>query len=546
MNILFIMFDQLRFDYLSCAGHPHLHTPNLDWLASRGVRFSRHYVQSPVCGASRMSFYTGRYVNSHGASWNGVPLRVGEVTLGEHLRAAGMDAILIGKTHMRADQVGMQRLGINRDDIIGVRVAECGFDPHIRDDGLWGRGPDGDYDEKHSPYNAYLKSRGYGGENPWHDYANSGVDADGNIASGWLYQNATLPANIVEEDSETPWLTRAAIRFLQERETAATPWLCHLSYIKPHWPYIAPAPYHAMYRGDSYLPVRRHADELRDANPVYAAFAGNAIGRAFQQDAIRDAVLGAYMGLIKQIDDQMGVLFSHLKQNGRMDDTMIVVTSDHGEYMGDHWLGEKDLFHAPSVLAPLIVYDPSAAADGTRGAVCDALVESVDLAPTFVQAAGGAARDEYLEGKSLLPFLHGDASATDNWREFAISEYDYAMTEMAPRLGVSAKDARLFMVADDRWKFMWAEGGLPPMLFDLREDPDEFVDLGRDPGYAFARAECMDKLFAWTRRCSQRTALSDAELVAMRGRSRRRGIVLGEVESDSELMVKYRGALTPP
>ena len=65
-NILFIMFDQLRFDYLSCAGHPHLHTPNMDWLASQGVRFSRAYVQSPVCGSSRMSCYTGRYVHSHG------------------------------------------------------------------------------------------------------------------------------------------------------------------------------------------------------------------------------------------------------------------------------------------------------------------------------------------------------------------------------------------------------------------------------------------------------------------------------------------------
>ena len=81
-NILFIMCDQLRWDYLSCYGHPHLHTPNIDALAARGVRFTRAYVQSPVCGASRMSFYTGRYVSSHGASWNGFPLKVGEMTIG--------------------------------------------------------------------------------------------------------------------------------------------------------------------------------------------------------------------------------------------------------------------------------------------------------------------------------------------------------------------------------------------------------------------------------------------------------------------------------
>ena len=82
-NILFIMCDQLRYDYLSCAGHPYLDTPNIDKLAKKGVRFTNAYVQSPVCGASRMSFYTGRYVGSHGATWNGVPLKIGEETMGE-------------------------------------------------------------------------------------------------------------------------------------------------------------------------------------------------------------------------------------------------------------------------------------------------------------------------------------------------------------------------------------------------------------------------------------------------------------------------------
>jgi len=120
-NILFIMCDQLRWDYLSCAGHPTLRTPNIDALAAKGVRFTRAYVQSPVCGASRMSFYAGRYVQSHGAVWNGIPLRVGEMTLGDHLRPLGVRTALVGKTHMCADVEGMQRLGIDPNSIIGVR-----------------------------------------------------------------------------------------------------------------------------------------------------------------------------------------------------------------------------------------------------------------------------------------------------------------------------------------------------------------------------------------------------------------------------------------
>jgi len=542
-NILFIMFDQLRFDYLSCAGHPHLHTPHIDWLASQGVRFTQCYVQSPVCGASRMSSYTGRYVSSHGASWNGVPLKVGEWTMGDHLRQLGMDALLLGKTHMRADAEGMRRLGLAPDSIIGARLSECGFDPIIRDDGLWAFGPDGAYDDQASPYNAFLRAKGYDADNPWHDYANAGIDNEGNIASGWLYENARLPANIREEDSETPWLTRQMIRFLEKDAPARErPWMCHLSYIKPHWPYIVPAPYHDMYGPDSHKPVVRDARELQDPHPIYAAFTDNAIGQAFQRDDVREAALGAYMGLIKQIDDQMGVLFKHLEASGQLDETMIVITSDHGDYMGDHWLGEKDLFHEPSVKVPLIVYDPSPAADATRGAVCDALVESIDLLPTFVEVAGGTPRMEMLEGHSLLSFLH-DAKATGP-RDFTISEYDYSVTPMAARLGVAPRDARLFMMRDARWKFIHAEGGFAPMLFDLESDPDELIDLGRDPAHAAVRDACYDKLFAWARRPSQRTTVSDQQLIDRRGKSRRKGVVLGVStadEIDAELLEKYKG-----
>ena len=110
MNVLFIMADQLRWDHLACAGHPYLRTPNLDALARRGVRFTQAYVNSGVCGPSRMSYYTGRYPSSHGATWNRVPLSVGEVTLGEYLRDQGLHLALAGKTHVMVDHAGLARL----------------------------------------------------------------------------------------------------------------------------------------------------------------------------------------------------------------------------------------------------------------------------------------------------------------------------------------------------------------------------------------------------------------------------------------------------
>ena len=545
MNILFIMYDQLRFDYLSCAGHPYLDTPNFDRVAARGVQFSRSYVQSPICGASRMSFYTGRYTSSHGATWNNYPLKVGELTMGDHLRDAGMEAWLIGKTHMAADAAGMQRLGLSADSVIGARVAECGFDIWIRDDGLWAEGPDGFYDERRSPYNEYLKSKGYSGENPWHDHANAGVDESGDIASGFLMKHADKPANIAEEDSETPWLTDRAIDFMKARKGGA-PWLAHLSYIKPHWPYIVPAPYHRMYGHNQIRPPVRSEQEREDPHPVYQAFMTGQIGQAFQRDEVRNAVIPAYMGLIKQCDDQLGKLLDYLENSGQSENTMIVLTSDHGDYLGDHWMGEKDLFHDASVRVPMIVCDPRPTADATRGTVSEALVEAIDLAPTFVEAAGAEVPDHILEGRSLLPLLRGDCA--DGWRDFAVSEYDFSSTGAAGKLGLAPRDCRLFMVVSEGWKMMHAEGGFRPMLFDLKNDPEELNDLGTDPAHAGVIENHYDKLFTWARRMSQRTTISDAEIARRRDGSGRKGVLLGlfdETGVPDDLLVKYRGPAVP-
>ncbi len=538
-NILFVMYDQLRFDYLGCAGHPHLKTPNFDRVAAMGVRFTRAYVQSPICGSSRMCFYTGRYAQSHGAEWNGFPLRVGEKTLGDHLRDAGMGCWLIGKTHMRADTEGMQRLGIPPDSIIGVRTAECGFDVWVRDDGMVPEGPDGSYDGRVSPYNEWLKGKGYPGDNPWAHHANSGIDEQGDIAPAWLMTNADRQANIREEDSETPWLTDRALEFL---DAQPGPWCAHLSYIKPHWPYIAPAPYHEMY-GANHVPApQRHTRELKNAHPVFASFAQNAIGRSFHRDETRAKVIPAYMGLIAQCDDQLGRLLDRLEETGAIRNTMIVLTSDHGDYLGDHWMGEKMFMHEPSVKVPLIVYDPSPEADATRGTTCDELVESIDLAATFIEAAGREIPEHWVEGRSLRPFLHGQNPP--DWRDFAISEYNYSLTGTAAELGVSDQDARLFMVADKRWKLIHFEGGFRPMLFDLENDPDEFHDLGQNAEHGEVIAMMYERLGRWSRRQSQRVTRSAEDIARMRGASSRRGVVLGvydETDVDADLIARYTG-----
>jgi len=487
-NVLWIMCDQLRFDYLGCTGHPTLKTPNIDAMAKRGVRFSNAYVQSPICGPSRMSFYTGRYMRSHGSHWNGWPLRVGEPTLGDHLKKIGVRNVLVGKTHMAPDLEGLKMLGIAPDSIIGVHVAECGFEPYERDDGLHPTG------KPRPKYDAYLRERGYDAPNPWEHWANSAAAADGTLQNGWLLVHADKAARVADEDSETPYMTRRAMDFIAESEADGRPWCLHLSYIKPHWPYIAPEPYASMYGAGDVKPAIRSEQEKENAHPIFAAYMDMRYSKNMARDDVREKVIPTYMGLITQIDDQMGVLMHFLETRGLLDTTMIVFTSDHGDYLGDHWMGEKDLFHDQSAKIPLIVIDPSDAADCTRGTVCDALVEGIDLAPTFIEYFGGKPPDHILEGRSLMRLVRGETLA--DWRKVVFSEYDYCMQDVRLKLGQPIEQCRLFMVFDGRWKYIHASG-FRTMLYDLLSDPEELMDRGQDPSRADVIARLQSALFDW-------------------------------------------------
>ncbi|MCU1717387.1 alkaline phosphatase family protein [Pseudomonas sp. 5P_3.1_Bac2] len=520
-NVLYIMCDQLRRDYLSCYGHPHLHTPNIDRLAAAGVRFTRAYSQGTICGPSRMSAYTGRYVSSHQVSWNGVPLPVDELTLGDYLKPHGIRTALVGKTHATANEAALERLAIEPDSSQAQALNEVGFEPYLRHDGIYPDTPQYAQKTAAAPYTQYLRQLGYSGANPWHEWANSGAGEHGEILSGWHMRHAHLPTRLPEAHSETVYTTERALDFI--REQGDEPWCLHLSYIKPHWPYIAPAPYHALYGAEQVLPAVRPSPEQASDHPVYQAFRQHEESRNFSRDEVRLRVIPTYMGLIKQIDDQLGRLFEALEQNGRWDDTLIVFTSDHGDYLGDHWLGEKEFLLEPAVGVPLIVRDPRAEADSSRGTVDERLVETIDALPTFLDALGLPSAAHRLEGRSLIPLLHGHTPA---WREYAISEYDYAFQSPArERLGQPIDRCRMTMVRSEHWKYLHYDG-LRPQLFDLINDPQELHDLGADPAYASVREQHQNYLFDWHRRLKRRTTISQEEII-QRGENFR----YGEVEA---------------
>ena len=514
-NVLFVMCDQLRRDFVSCYGASPVPTPNIDRLADRGVRFDHAYVQSGVCGPARSSFYTGRYVSSHGATWNDVPLPAAEHTLGDYLRAAGRTATLAGKTHVLPDTEAFLRFGIELESERGALLREGGFTTVDRHDGHAPPGPG-------SRYAAWLRERGYAGADPWSEYVIS-VDDGGRIASGWQMRNVHLPSRVAEPHSETAYMTDVALDWI--RAQGETPWVLHLSYVKPHWPYVAPAPYHAMFRGADVGPiVHGPQDGTADEHPVVRAYREHDECVSFAREAVARHVRPAYMGLIAQLDHHVGRVLDALAAMGRLADTLIVFTSDHGEFSGDRGLGEKELFYDEIVRVPFIVCDPDPRADATRGRADARFVEGVDVVPTILDALGVAGAAHRIEGRSLLPLTRGDAPA--DWRDAAFSELDYAFRRARLVLGRGVRECRGFMVRTREWKYVHWEG-FRPQLFDLAADPGELADLGADPGCDAVRASMRERLFDWIATRARRTGVTDERVRRLTDAHRAHGIHIG-------------------
>lgn len=503
-NVLFIMCDQLRADHLSCYGNSILDTPNIDQLARRGVRFDRAFVQSAVCGPSRMSFYTGRYPSSHGAGWNFIPMSLGELTLGDYLDEHGIDLSLIGKTHFEplASAPHYASLGLRSSD----SLLEGGFKVVARHEGDLPRGK--------QAYRQYLHSQGYRDEDPWLQRANSGVGADGMLRSGWHMHNAHLAANIEERHSETAYAAALARTFIEANRDVS--WVLHLSFIKPHWPYIAPAPYHEMYRHREQLPILRRAQPDSQEHPVLRAYRTHDECLSFSREEVARHIRPTYMGLVKQIDDHVGRVLDTLQSTGQLDSTLILFTSDHGDFLGDYGLGEKELFYDVVQRIPFIVVDPRVHADATRGTTCSEFVEAVDVVPTILDMLGKPVPWHRVEGRSLRPLLHGEPAA--GWRDCVFSEIDYSTRRARLQLGLDVSaPCKGHMIRTDRWKLVqWA--GFRPQLYDLQADPQEVQDLGAESGYETVVAALTQRLLAHMQGLKSRTGVDHARIESMTDR----------------------------
>ncbi len=477
LNILFITADQWRAECLSVLGHPVVHTPNLDALARDGVLFAKHFANAVPCGPSRTSLHTGMYLQNHRSGTNGTPLDARHTNWAKEAATAGYDPVLFGYTDTSLDPRELE------EDDPWLRTYE-GPLPGIRPLVLMGETP--------YPWTDWLKSKGYSVPEPIaraYSYRADGPDYE---------DGAPVPKPLAypSEVDDTNFLVDRCIDYIRD---AKEPFIAHLSILRPHPPFVAPEPYNALYDPATVLGFSRlkTPDEEAAQHPWLAHQLARRQYRASADEKKLRRMKAVYYGLMSEVDAALGRLFAFLKQTGRWDDTMIIFTSDHGEQMGDHWLLGKCGYFDASYRIPLIVRDPRRAADAGRGKTVERFTENVDIMPTMLQAIGVDIPLQ-CDGLSLRPFVEGRA-APDNWRTEAHWEFDFrdpADDTAERRLRLTLHQCTMNIIRDDRYKYVHFTK-LPPLLFDLEKDPDEFTNCAGDPRYLPIVLDYAQKLLSW-------------------------------------------------
>lgn len=457
-NILFICTDQQRYDTLGCYDNPHIHTPTLDRLAAEGVRFSNCYVQNPVCSPSRASLLTSRYVRNHGLWANGVALPPGEQLFTKVLADSGYDCGLVGKFHLSACYGGRTEPRLND----GFRVFRWAHDPY----------PGSSENE----YHRWLRTA-----HP--DLWEAARDPDSAVTFD------TMPT----EAHYSRWVANETIDFLRRSREKDKPFFFVTNFFDPHHGFGAPKEYVDRYRSAPLPEPVSLPDELATKPAILTeasqhSYSGHARGyRAYTKEELHE-IKAAYYGMISLIDDEVHRILTTLEAEGLAENTIVVFTSDHGEMLGDHQLMLKGPMQFDcSVRVPLIMRWPGVLPAGeTR----TELVQWVDLAPTFLEAAGAPPLPRG-QGESLLRLARGEPNA---WtRDWALSEYRDSGHPYDPPCHTT-------MLRHDRWKLIVHHG--PPAtdrardgeLYDLESDPHELHNLWHDPPHARTKLALYEKL----------------------------------------------------
>jgi choline-sulfatase len=461
------MSDQHRADMLGCAGDESLQTPNLDALAAEGVRFTRVSCQGPLCMPARASFLTERYVRDHGVYTNWAEVAPDSPTYVHALREAGYHTTMLGKAHLYRDET---READHIDDH-APRLRALGFaEVFETGDKFAGATPNRYTDHLRSRqllevYRQHLADRSYHGANE------TGRDATKRVPM-WDATPLPIPLDAYID----AWHGEEAVRWV-ERYDRDQPFFLFVGFPGPHDPWDAPQAAVDRYAGTDISMPRSTRRPSFDGTQAYGrllrAFLHLSDSDTMTDDAIR-GMRRAYAADVTVIDDAVGRIVRALENTGRLDNTWIVYTSDHGEMGGNHGLMSKCVLYESAVRVPLIVRPPG----GCDPNVVDALVEHLDV-PATLRAIGDASALPDSAGRSLLDYLTGGSPPS-----------------RAPRRQVSISENWGFAsFATDQYKLVVDEDACSPcQLFDLRADPEEDENRLLDPECAGVVTEIMETI----------------------------------------------------
>ena len=462
MNILLITLDQFRGDCLSCADHPVVKTPNLDRLAREGVRFARHYSQSAPCSPGRASLYTGMYQMNHRVVANGTPLDARFDNVAKAARRAGYVPTLYGYTDQSVDP--RQTTGPDDPRLDSYEGVLPGFEVGMQ----------------------FKPSQCKG----WIDWLR---EAGFSVSDYWEEALETEPDRPAEA-SMSAYLTDQFLEWMGRQEGA---WFGHLSQLRPHSPYAAAGRFSTQYAaGDLAPPIagvsgqHRLADRMRGV-PGYAA--------PDRPEAMA-ALQAQYFGMVSEADHQLGRIWEALDRSSQWDETLIIVTADHGEQLGDHGLIQKGAWFEQSYHVPLLVHDPRK--PSRHGEVVERFTENVDLFPTLCEAMGIAVPAQ-CDGLPLTPLLDGECPPW--WREAAHWEYDWRQSQVGSSPDPWPWDRRLearslaVLRRDGSAYVHFADGS--GLCFDLAADPTWRTPVS-DPAVILEHAQAM---LTWRAQHADRT-----------------------------------------
>jgi arylsulfatase A-like enzyme len=477
-NILLITTDQQHFSTLG-VNNPRISTPNLDRLAAAGAVFDRAYCPNPLCSPSRSSILTGQYPSTHGCWTIGTKLDEDHYTVGQLLGDAGYATGLIGKAHFqplasRPDQTSLEAPPTLRDlefwqDFDGPYY---GFE-HIE---LARNHGDEPWAGQH--YALWMESKGL---TNWREYFQSD-DTESPRKHSW---------DLPQEFHYTNFVAERSIAAIERSAEGDDPFFLWTSFQDPHPPYLVPEPWASMYDPAEMVPGSLHGDELsymppwfqktQEAHPDFSEFKETPYANhGFHSHLISDADLrkniAVYYGMVSFIDEGIGRILDALERAGQVDNTLIVFTTDHGHFLGQHGLIAKGAFHYEDLIrVPMIVRYPGQI---PAGGTSQAMQSLIDLAPTFLAAAGQRAPLD-MQGVNQLSVWAGEESEV---RDHVIVENRHQPSAVHIRTYVEER-YKITLYRDRPWG----------ELFDLELDPGEHHNVFDEPEYADVKARLLDR-----------------------------------------------------